>query len=112
MWKFTSKGDKILIENINETKVWGTTSDGKLILESFEDNKENINKTNVWGTTSNSKVIPENFQGNKAGQLWKKGGPNNKGYFTLENDRVSKFLTAVSSTSLELKGNSNMDTNY
>ena len=51
MWKFTSKGDKILIENINETKVWGTTSDGKLILESFEDNKENINKTNVWGTT-------------------------------------------------------------
>ena len=79
IWKFTFKGDKILIENINETKVWGTTSDSKLILENFEDNKD--------------------------GQLWKIGEPDNKEYFTLENDKVSKLLTATSSNSSILKGN-------
>ena len=66
---------------------------------------ENINKTMVWGTTNDSKVILENFEEGKDGQLWKKGEPNAEGYFTLENYNVSKFLTAASLTSLELKGN-------
>ena len=83
IWKFTFKGDKILIENINETKVWGTTSDSKLILENFEDNKD--------------------------GQLWKIGEPDNKEYFTLENDKVSKLLTATSSNNSILKGNITLD---
>jgi hypothetical protein len=59
----------------------------------------------VWGTTNGSKVILENFEGDKNEQLWKKGDPNAEGYFTLENYKTSKFLTAASSTSLELKGN-------
>ena len=58
----------------------------------------------VWGITNDSKVILENFEEDKDGQLWKKGEPNAEGYFTLENYKVSKFVTAVSSTSLELKG--------
>ena len=66
---------------------------------------ENINKTKVWGTTNDSKVILENFEEGKDGQLWKKGEPNAEGYFTLESYNVSKFLTAASLTSLELKGN-------
>ena len=66
---------------------------------------ENINKTKVWGTTNDNKVILENFEEGKDGQLWKKGEPDAEGYFTLENYKVSKFLTAASLTSLELKGN-------
>ena len=66
---------------------------------------ENINKTMVLGTTNDSKVILENFEEGKDGQLWKKGEPNAEGYFTLENYNVSKFLSAASLTSLELKGN-------
>ena len=68
---------------------------------------ENINKTKVLGTKNNSKVILKNFEENKPEQLWKKGEPNAEGYFTLENFKVSKFMTATSSTSLELKGNMN-----
>ena len=68
---------------------------------------ENINKTKVLGTKNNSKVILKNFEENKPEQLWKKGEPNAEGYFTLENYKVSKFMTATSSTSLELKGNMN-----
>ena len=59
----------------------------------------------VWGITNDSKVILENFEEDKDEQLWKKGEPNAEGYFTLENYKVSKFITASSSTSLELKGN-------
>jgi len=82
MWNFTvkegvSQKELIYVENINETKVWGTTNDGKVILEIFEEDK--------------------------AEQLWKKGEPNAEGYFTLENYEVSKVITATSSTSLELK---------
>ena len=59
----------------------------------------------VWGITNDSKVILENFEENKDEQLWKKGEPNAEGYFTLENYKLSKFLSASTSTSLELKGN-------
>ena len=59
------------------------------------------------GTKNKSKVNLENFEENKPKQLWKKGEPNAEGYFTLENFKVSKFMTATSSTSLELKGNMN-----
>ena len=86
LWKFTSNEDWIRIENINKKKVWGTTNDGKVILENFEEDKD--------------------------GQLWKEGDPNSEGYFTLENYKVSKFLTASSSINfgdlepvLDLKGN-------
>ena len=40
-------------------------------------------------------------------QIWKKGKPNCQGYFTLENSQVPKVMTAISSKSLEMKGNIN-----
>ena len=49
-------------------------------------------------------VVLEDFEENKAEQLWKKGVPNDEGYFTLENSKVPKVMTAISPTSLELKG--------
>ena len=40
-------------------------------------------------------------------QIWKKGELNCQGYFTLENSQVPKVMTAISSKSLEMKGNIN-----
>ena len=77
-WVFKTKNNLIYIENILTKKVFGTKSDGKVIWENYEEGK--------------------------AHQLWKKGEPNAEGYFTLENSRVPKFITAISDSSLEIKG--------
>ena len=70
-WIFKPKGDELIyIENTSKTKVLEATSDGKVIQEVF-------------------------IQG-KARQLWKKGKPDAKGYFTLENSGVPKVITAIS----------------
>ena len=74
-WKFTSKGDLIRIENIDKKQVLGITNDGQVALENIEDDKD--------------------------GQLWKKGEPDQKGYFSLKNNQVPKFLTFVSSLTVE-----------
>ena len=66
---------------------------------------ENISKTKVLGVTNYGEVILEDFQEYIAEQLWKKGEPSSKGYFTLENSKVPKILTAVSSSILKIKGN-------
>jgi hypothetical protein len=81
MWNFNYfDHDLIHVENINKTKVWGATNDGKVILEVYVEGKDN--------------------------QLWEIGEPNAEGYFTLEeNEFASGFVTAASSTSLELRGN-------
>ena len=65
---------------------------------------ENISKTKVLGSTSDGKVLFENFEENKTEQLWKKGKPNAEGYFTLENAKVHKVMTAISPSDLEIKG--------
>ena len=65
---------------------------------------ENISKTKVLGATTDGKVILEDFEEHKAGQLWKKGEPDADGYFTLENSNVVKIITAISETGLEIKG--------
>ena len=82
-WKFKPKGDLIYIENSSKTKVLGAVGDGEVILEDLEEDK--------------------------AEQLWKKGESNAEGYFTLENSKVPKIMTAVSPDSLEIKGNINFE---
>ena len=57
------------------------------------------------GSTSDGKVIEEVKVEGKAEQLWKKGEPDAEGYFTLQNSREPKVLTAISESSLEIKGN-------
>ena len=81
-WNFKTKDDLIYIENSLEKKVLEITSNGKVFLKDLEEDK--------------------------AEQLWKKGEPNAEGYFTLENSKVPKVMTAVYSRSriiLEIKGN-------
>ena len=78
-WIFKTKGDDMIyIENTSKAKVLQVTSDGQVML----------------------KVIEEG----KAEQLWKKGEPDDEGYFTLQNSGEPKFLTAISGRSLEIKG--------
>ena len=66
---------------------------------------ENNSKTNVLEATSDGKVIEEVFVEGKADQLWKKGKPDDEGYFTLENSGVPKVITTISESGLEIKGN-------
>ena len=83
MWLFKTKDDDLIyIENTSKTKVLGATSDGKVILEDFEEGKVH--------------------------QLWKKGELDCEDYFTLENSGVLKVLTAISESSLEIKGKTTM----
>ena len=66
---------------------------------------ENTSKTKVLGAISDGNVILEDFEEGKARQLWKKGELDAEDYFTLENSGVSKVLTAISESGLEIKGN-------
>ena len=79
MWIFKPKDDDLIyIENTSKAKDLGATSDGKVILEDFEEGK--------------------------AHQLWRKGELDAEDYFTLENYGVPKVLTVISESSLEIKG--------
>ena len=69
---------------------------------------ENTSKAKVLGATSDGKVILEDFEEGKAHQLWKKGDFDAEDYFTLENSGAPKVLTAISESSLEIKGNITM----
>ena len=62
------------------------------------------NSTEVFEATSDGKVIQEVLVEGKADQIWKKGEPDAEGYFTLQNSGEPKVLTAISESSLEIKG--------
>ena len=51
----------------------------------------------VIGITGTNWCTLENFVEDKTDQLWKKGKPDNEGYFTLENSTVPKLITVTSS---------------
>ena len=70
---------------------------------------ENTSKTKVLGATSDGKVILEDFEEDKAHQLWRKGELDAENYFTLENSGEPKVLTAISKNSLEIKGTYKMN---
>ena len=65
---------------------------------------ENTSKGKVLGATSDGKVVQEAFEEGKAEQLWKKGKLDAEGYLALENSGVPKNMTAISNSSLEIKG--------
>ena len=69
---------------------------------------ENTSKTKVLGVTNDDKVILEDFEEGNACQLWKKGKLDAEDYFTLENSGMPLVLTAISESSLEIKGNITM----
>ena len=83
-WKFGKKGEMYYIENVTKKKVLGATNFGKVIEEDFEE--DNL----------------------KPGQLWRKVdpvGPTTENDILLENSESTKFMTAISNNSIEIKGN-------
>ena len=83
-WKFGKKGEMYYIENVTKKKVLGTANFGKVIEEDLEE--DNL----------------------KPGQLWKKVdpvGPTTEGNVLFENSKSTKFMTAISNNSIEIKGN-------
>ena len=74
---------------------------GLIYIENTKDETQTI----VLGlSTSIGEVIEEVKVEDKPEQLWKKGEPDAEGYFTLQNSGESKVLTAISESSLEIKG--------
>ena len=66
-------------------------------------------KAKVLGATSDGRVILEDFEEGKAHQLWKKRELDAEDYYlTLEKSEMPKVLTAVSESSLEIKGSITM----
>ena len=70
---------------------------------------ENIRNTRkVLGATKNGEVIEEFFVENQPNQLWKRGKADAQHYFTLRNKlkfKAPMVLTAITKSSLEIKGN-------
>ena len=66
---------------------------------------KNISKSKVLGTKNDGEVILEVFEKDRAEQLWKQAKPNAEGYSTLENSKVPKIITAISSSVLRVIGN-------
>ena len=70
---------------------------------------EKVSSTKVLEAKTNGEVLLKEFIVGKAQQLWRKGEPDAKGYFTLENHKVTKtgrkILTGISSGILQIKSN-------
>ena len=99
LWKFDGKLLKSYTIGLHYNKKWKLTTTDKLI---YLQNNSN-NKVLVTGNCA--KVIEEDLKEGKQEQLWKIGKPNDQGYFTLENSKVPKLLTATnSSSSLRIEG--------
>ena len=66
-------------------------NDGKL----FHINKIGLNGSKLFLTDRDSQAMPvETFVVGKRGQLWKRGQPNNEGYYTLQSSESQKLITA------------------
>ena len=78
-WTFVEKDSMMIIKNTSKNKVLGSTADGKVTLEEFDE-------ANI-------------------GQSWIQKKSTNEHYFTFKNADSMKFLTAVSEDALEVKGN-------
>ena len=89
---------------INKEGIW--KSNDSWVFKPKDDDLiyiENTSKTKVLETFVNE-VILADFQEDKAEQLWKKGKPDAEGFFTLENSKMPKFITAISESGLEIQG--------
>ena len=70
---------------------------------------QQVSTRKVLGSQNDDEVVLEDSIQDSFSQLWTKGKPDAEGYFTLENEKLSKtgpkILTAISSGILKVKGN-------
>ena len=98
LWKLDNG---ILKNNENRwtsTDRWNIRTEGKFVFI------ENTSKNKVWGTIKKGRVKEEDFLESKIDQLWIQGEPNSEGYFTLKSSICQRFIKAVSSRRIQVKG--------
>ena len=80
-------------------------SDEEWIFKMQNDSNDSIYIKNK--NSSKTKILESSGDGNidLEKQLWKKWMPDTEGYFTLENYKEPKFMTAISESCLEIRGN-------
>ena len=80
-------------------------SDEEWIFKMQNDSNDSIYIKNK--NSSKTKILESSGDGNidLEKQLWKKGIPDAEGYFTLKLSHTPKFMTAISSSTLQIKGN-------
>ena len=71
--------------------------------------KNKVNNKTLVGFGSKA-IANETFVEGRPIQLWKRGQPDNEGYYTLQNSESLKLITA-DTNSLELKGKCIINTN-
>lgn len=90
-------GDKLL----NKAGIWTSKEIWKFSDHSSAVNIENTSKNTLLRATSDDSVCEVDAA---ATPIWKKGDPDNEGYFTLTCLKSQKVLTAASNESLKMKG--------
>ena len=58
----------------------------------------------VLAVTNQPDLVEQNFEEGKNEQLWTREDSNTDGFFTLKNLKVQKYLTAVSESTLQVRG--------
>ena len=89
---------------INKEGLW-TSNDEWEVIEREDTNIYIANRSNhgrVLSTKQNA-VMEKVLVEDDLGQVWKKGVPNNEGYFTLTSVKSPKVLTASPAKKLEVR---------
>ena len=64
----------------------------------------NSSNTKVLAVRNEPDLVEEDFEEGKDEQLWTPGDSNTDGFFNLKNLKVQKYLTAVSESTLQVRG--------
>ena len=64
----------------------------------------NSSNTKVLAVRNEPDLVEEDFEEGKDEQLWIREDSNTDGFFTLKNLKVQKYLTAVSESTLQVRG--------
>ena len=64
----------------------------------------NSSNTKVLAVRNEPDLVEEDFEEGKDEQLWTRKDSNTDGFFTLKNSKVQKCLTAVSESTLQVRG--------
>ena len=109
LWKIVPKGNLVRIEKIyfyeekpDDSSYWSENSndeEGSGNVEKITFLRNPISYGSVVFETDFEEDVEYAYDG------WKKGQTNEDGYFTLEDPKSSKVLTAISKDGLEIKGN-------
>ena len=98
LWK---SDDNILKNNAN---VWTPNDELEVEFKNEYILIRNSSSTKVLEARNESDLVEQDFEEGKDEQLWTQGDNNTEGFFTLKNVKVQTYLTAVSESTLQVRG--------